>query len=65
MGYSVHLQRLLGILTFGIYPYLIEGYTDHTLQGSHLRSIVFASCETILFWSFFGLLCAHGVDAHH
>eukprot|EP00904_Undaria_pinnatifida_P011405 jgi/Undpi1/7395/HiC_scaffold_22.g09868.m1 len=43
MGYSVHLQRLLGILTFGIYPYLIEGYTDHTLQGSHLRSIVFAS----------------------
>lgn len=48
MGYSVHLQRLLGTLTWGLYPYLINGYTDHTLEGSRLRSRVFASCEVFV-----------------
>ncbi|CAM9745554.1 unnamed protein product [Laminaria digitata] len=43
MGYSVHLQRLMGSLTWNVFPYLISGYNDHTLEGSRLRSIVFFS----------------------
>lgn len=45
MGYSVHLQRLLGGLTWNVFPYIIDGYNDHTLEGSRLRSTVFGSCE--------------------
>lgn len=43
MGYSVHLQRLLGGLTWNVFPYIIDGYNDHTLEGSRLRSTVFGS----------------------
>lgn len=50
MGYSVHLLRVLGPLTFDILPTLIPGYTDHTPEGFRLRSIVFGTCETCIFW---------------
>lgn len=58
MGYSTHLQRLLGGLTWGVFPYLIDGYKDHTLEGSHLRSIVFESCEVYARSLCFAALCA-------
>ena len=45
MGYSVHLLRVLGPLTFDVLPTLIPGYTDHTPEGFRLRSIVFGTCE--------------------
>lgn len=45
MGYSVHLLRVLGPLTFGFCPALIPGYTDHSPEGIRLRSLVFESCE--------------------
>lgn len=47
MGYTVHLQRLLGYLTWGFWPVLIPGYTDFTPEGFRLRSIVFGSCESV------------------
>lgn len=53
MGYSVHLLRVLGPLTFDILPVLIPGYTDHSPEGFRLRSIVFGACETCVFGSSF------------
>ena len=55
MGYSVHLLRVLGPLTFKTLPALIPGYTDHTQEGLRLRSIVFGSCEMHAFGSFLRL----------
>ncbi|CAB1096874.1 unnamed protein product [Ectocarpus sp. CCAP 1310/34] len=42
MGYSVHMQRLLGHLTWWIFPLLMPGYTDLTNDGMELRARVFA-----------------------
>ncbi|CAM9174680.1 unnamed protein product [Laminaria digitata] len=47
MGYTVHLLRVLGPLTFGFCPSLIPGYTDHTPEGFRLRSLVFGSCALV------------------
>ncbi|CAB1096873.1 unnamed protein product [Ectocarpus sp. CCAP 1310/34] len=44
MGYSVHMQRLLGHLTWWIFPLLMPGYTDLTKDGKELRANVFISC---------------------
>lgn len=54
MGYSVHLQRLLGSLTWNALPYLVKGYKDHTLEGSRLRTVVFESCEVYVRSLFLG-----------
>ncbi|CBJ26363.1 conserved unknown protein [Ectocarpus siliculosus] len=43
MGYSVHMQRLLGHLTWWMFPLLMPGYTDFTNGGKELRANVFIS----------------------
>ncbi|CAM9951671.1 unnamed protein product [Ectocarpus sp. 12 AP-2014] len=43
MGYSVHMQRLLGHLTWWMFPLLMPGYTDLTKDGKELRANVFIS----------------------
>ena len=46
MGYSVHMQRLLGYLTWWALPLVMPpAYTDLTDEGSQLRSDVFSYCE--------------------
>lgn len=47
MGYSVHLLRVLGPLTFVFCPALVPGYTDHSHEGLRVRSLVFGSCEIL------------------
>ncbi|CAN0001710.1 unnamed protein product [Ectocarpus sp. 4 AP-2014] len=42
MGYSVHLQRLLGHLTWWMFPLLMPRFTDLTNDGMELRARVFA-----------------------
>ncbi|CAM9434711.1 unnamed protein product [Scytosiphon promiscuus] len=43
MGYSVHMQRLLGILSWWVFPHIIPGYSDHSEEGSRKRTIVFGA----------------------
>eukprot|EP00752_Nemacystus_decipiens_P002558 g2399.t1 len=44
MGYSVHMQRLLGYLTWWALPWVMpSAYTDLTAEGANLRSDVFTS----------------------
>lgn len=46
MGYSVHMQRLFGYLTWWALPrFLPSSYTEFTQEGANLRSDVFSYCE--------------------
>lgn len=45
IGYSVHMQRVLGYLTWWVFPLVVPGYTDLTSEGAELRSNVFLSCK--------------------
>ncbi|CAM9951603.1 unnamed protein product [Ectocarpus sp. 12 AP-2014] len=42
MGYSVHMQRLLGHLTWWMFPLLMPRFTELTNDGMELRARVFA-----------------------
>ncbi|CAM9434781.1 unnamed protein product [Scytosiphon promiscuus] len=46
-GYSVHLQRLLGHLTWWIFPLVVPGYSDLTEEGGKMRAHVFAAYFTL------------------
>ncbi|CAM9576177.1 unnamed protein product [Pylaiella littoralis] len=41
MGYSVHMQRLLGYLSWWVLPLVVPGYSDLTQEGAQLRADVF------------------------
>lgn len=45
MGYSVHMQRLIGHSTWWAFPLVVPGYSDLTPEGAQLRSDVFTGCE--------------------
>lgn len=45
MGYSVHMQRLFGHLTWWVFPLIVPGYTDLTREGELLRGGIFSACE--------------------
>lgn len=46
MGYSVHMQRLFGYLTWWALPlFMPSEYIDLTPEGANLRSDVFTACE--------------------
>ncbi|CAM9427008.1 unnamed protein product, partial [Hapterophycus canaliculatus] len=47
MGYSVHLQRLLGHLTWWIFPLVVPGYSDLTKEGAEMRATVFGAYFTV------------------
>lgn len=52
MGYSVHMQRLLGYLSWWLFPIIVPGYTDLTQEGAQMRADVFGLCEFVLHFSF-------------
>ncbi|CAN0143557.1 unnamed protein product [Ascophyllum nodosum] len=41
MGYTVHLQRVLGHVTWWMLPHTLPGYSDHTQEGYQKRTFVF------------------------
>ena len=45
MGYTVHLQRVLGHVTWWMLPHTLPGYSDHTQEGYQKRTFVFKLCE--------------------
>lgn len=44
MGYTVHLQRLLGYVGWPLLYIFYDKYSEHSEEGEEIRKIIFDGC---------------------